>query len=132
MPSWHTVPVTRIAHQWNSVYSGARVSNVRLQKEMVHNPDCTGPESKEMLQAVWKCSVAGVLTAASRSWTCQSTHTKENRKQKDTPKLNVLNGSREPQATFVLYPRAVRGTALPRPSQPGWLRLPCLSHHLLS
>lgn len=76
-------------------------------------------ESKEMFQVVWKCSVMRVLTATSLSWTCQSTHIEENRRLQDTPKLCGSKGSREPQATSVLYPRAVRETGPPGPSQSG-------------
>lgn len=46
-----------------------------------------------------------VPVATCLSWTWQSSH-KENRKQQDTQKLNGSNSSGEPQAAFVLYPRA--------------------------
>lgn len=88
-------------------------------------------ESKEVFQVVWKRLVMRVLTAASLSWTHQSTHTEENRRQQDTSKLHGSKGSRDPQATFVLYPRAARETGPPGPSQSGFGRPVFLTIYLV-
>lgn len=90
-PSWHTLPVTGIDctpvdFTWVQG-EGVQQCMGKQRQAAKRNGQQPRPgglwESKEMFQVVWKRSVMRVLTAASLSWTHQSTHIEENRRQQE-------------------------------------------------